>query len=48
MKRIEPAPLSLEALVVAACAAFVGWAAAHLLALPFRRSRTRARAHPAQ
>jgi hypothetical protein len=44
LENFEPAvPLSLEALVVAACAAFVGWAATHILALPFRRPRTRAR-----
>ncbi len=41
----EPAaPMSLEAVVAAVFAAFSGWAATHLLALPFRRLRERSRA----
>jgi hypothetical protein len=41
----EPAaPLSLEAVVAAVFAAFCGWAATHLFALPFRRLREKSRA----
>jgi hypothetical protein len=37
----EPAaPLSIEAVAAAVFAAFLGWAATHLVALPFRRSRS--------
>jgi hypothetical protein len=40
LENYEPAaPLSLEAVAAAVLAAFCGWAATHLVALPFRRRR---------
>jgi len=40
----EPAaPLSFEAVVAALFAAFLGWGATHLVALPFRRLRSQTR-----
>ena len=45
LDNFEPAaPMSLEAVVAAVFAALWGWAATHLLALPFRRLRERSRA----
>jgi len=44
LDNFEPAaPLSFEALTAAGLAAFWGWAATHLCAWPFRRSRLRAK-----
>lgn len=48
LENYEPAtPLSLEAVAAGVLAAFWGWAATHLVALPFRLPSSRARSHAA-